>query len=311
MANGDWSDTSPAVALGSLSNQNGPAMNAAIVVGVSDSPSSRAAIRWAMHRAAALALPVLLVHAVDDRWVLDSVGYNDWIRESSVKFLAAAKDHATKTEPTVTLTTDLVSGGAGYALGKRSKKASIVVVGSGHGWPGGSLTDRALQVAAVARCPVAVIGQEDMTNRRGILVGVDGSEESTQAVAFAAAEADREGQELTVLHAFRTPDPWVSNGVQHKNFFEALTEEARVVLAETAAGLRASYPDLVVHQVLDTRHPAAEALIAAAATAHLLVIGSRGRGSFKRLFMGSTAHAVLTKLPCPTIVTRISHVKHS
>ncbi|MFD0760001.1 universal stress protein [Arthrobacter ulcerisalmonis] len=102
-------------------------MNAAIVVGVSDSPSSRAAIRWAMHRAAALALPVLLVHAVDDRWVLDSVGYNDWIRESSVKFLAAAKDHATKTEPTVTLTTDLVSGepGTPWARGQRRHQSSL------------------------------------------------------------------------------------------------------------------------------------------------------------------------------------------
>ncbi|WP_026540481.1 universal stress protein [Paenarthrobacter nicotinovorans] len=286
-------------------------MNEAIVVGINDSPSSEAAMGWAMHRAATLKVPVLLVHAVDDRWVYDAVGYNEWIRESGVNFLAAAKDRAAKMEPTVKITTDLVSGGAGYALRKRSKKAAMVVIGSGHGWAGGSLTDRALQVAAIARCPVAVIGEHDMTNRKGIVVGVDGSEESTQAVAFAAEEADRQGQELTVLHAFLTPEPWVTRGVPRTNYFEVITEEERVVLAETVAGLTGKYPDLVVHQVLDTHTRAAEALLAAGATAQLLVVGSRGRGSFKRLLLGSTAHAVLTKLPCPTIVARISPVKHS
>ncbi|XAS69989.1 universal stress protein [Micrococcaceae bacterium Sec5.1] len=286
-------------------------MKEAIVVGVSDSPSSEAASRWAVQRAAALKLPVLLVHAVDDRWAYDAIGYNEWIRESGEKFLATAKDRAEKIEPTVKISTDLVSGGAGYALRKRSKTASMVVIGSGHSWSGGSLADRALQVAAVAKCPVAVIGEHDMTSRRGVLVGVDGSEESTQAVAFAAAEADREGQELTVLHAFRTPDPWVDRGVPHGNFFELVTEEERVVLAETVAGLADKYPDLVVHQNLETHMRPAEALVNAAATASLLVVGSRGRGGFKRLLMGSTAHAVLTKLPCPTIITRIQPVKHS
>jgi nucleotide-binding universal stress UspA family protein len=286
-------------------------MKEAIVVGVSDSPSSDAATRWAMQRAAALKLPVQLVHAVDDRWAYDAVGYNEWIRESGDKFLVTAKDRASKLEPTVEISTDLVSGGAGYALRKKSKKASMVVIGSGHSWVGGSLTDRALQVAAVAHCPVAVIGEHDLANRHGVLVGLDGSEESTQAVAFAAAEADREGQELTVLHAFRLPEPVVSRGMPPGNFSEIVAEEERVVLAETVAGLADTYPDLIVHQVLETHMGPAEALIAAAATARLLVVGSKGRGGFKRLLLGSTAHSVLSKLPCPTIITRVHTVKHS
>ncbi|WP_416417248.1 universal stress protein [Paenarthrobacter aromaticivorans] len=286
-------------------------MKEAIVVGVSDSPSSDAATRWAMQRAAALKLPVELIHAVDDRWAYDAVGYNEWIRESGVKFLAMAKDRASKLEPTVEVTTDLVSGGAGYALRKKSKRASMVVIGSGHSWVGGSLTDRALQVAAVAQCPVAVIGEHDMANRHGVLVGTDGSEESTQAVAFAAAEADREGQELTVLHAFHLPEPVVSRGMPPGNFSEIVAEEERVVLAETVAGLADKYPDLKLHQVLETHMRPAEALLAAAATARLLVVGSKGRGGFKRLLLGSTAHSVLGKLPCPVIISRVHTVKHS
>jgi nucleotide-binding universal stress UspA family protein len=55
----------------------------------------------------------------------------------------------------------------------------------------------------------------------------------------------------------------------------------------------------------------AEALLAYAATARLLVVGSKGHGAFKRLLLGSTAHAVLGKIPCPTIITRLHTVKHS
>ena len=60
------------------------------------------------------------------------------------------------------------------------------------------MTDRALQIVTASDSPVAVIPQGQGPEGRGVVVGVDGSEESLQAVAFAAAEADREGDELTV-----------------------------------------------------------------------------------------------------------------
>ena len=75
-------------------------------------------------------------------------------------------------------------------------------------------------------------------------------------------------------------------------------------------GLTDKYPDLVVHQELETDTEPAKALVDAAAKARLLVIGSRGRGGFSRLVLGSTAHAVLLNVPCPTIVTRLEKVKH-
>jgi len=166
-------------------------------------------------------------------------------------------------------------------------------------------------VAAVALCPVAVIGAgTDDGGRRGVLVGADGSEEATQAVAFAAAEADRQGQELTILHAFGRPRFRVPEGMPGSVLAAAAAEDERVILSETAAGLAESYPDLPVHQVLVLDTGPAQALVEAAGTAALLVLGSRGRGAFKRLLMGSTAHAVLTRLPCPTIITRVRRVNH-
>lgn len=112
----------PDPSLRDISKKNGTAMKEAIVVGVNDSPSSDAAVRWAMQRAAALKLPVQLVHAVDDRWAYDAVGYNEWIRESGETLLAAAKDHASKLEPTVEISTDLVSGGRATLLARSPRR---------------------------------------------------------------------------------------------------------------------------------------------------------------------------------------------
>ncbi|WP_284981700.1 universal stress protein [Arthrobacter sp. efr-133-TYG-118] len=286
-------------------------MKEPIVVGINDSGANEAAVTWAMHRAAALKLPVVLVHAVDDRWMSESFVYNEMASKAATKLLGTAKARAAGVEPTVDVRTALISGTAGYALRKRSKKASLVVIGSGtHVRTGGRLTDRALQIASVALCPVAVVGEDQLNNRRGVIVGVDGSEESTQAVAFAAAEADREGQELTVLHAYPMPGSWLQKGLPEGSFVEQFMEEERLVLAETIAGLAEKYPDLVVHKVLAT-DPPAQALTEAASKAKLLVLGSRGRGGIKRLLLGSTAHAVLAQLPCRTIITRVRRVKNT
>jgi nucleotide-binding universal stress UspA family protein len=286
-------------------------MKRPIVVGVNDSGANEAAVTWAMHRAAALNLPVELVHAVDDRWMSESFAYNEMARKAATKLVGRAKTHAAGVEPTVDVRTVLISGTAGYALRKRSKKASLVVIGSGTNVrPGGRLTDRALQIASVALCPVAVVGEDQLNDRQGVVVGVDGSEESIQAVAFAAAEADREGQDLTVLHAYPMPGSWLPKGLREESFVEQFMEEERMVLAETVAGLAEQYPDLVVRRVLAT-DPPAQALTEAASKAKLLVLGSRGGGGIKRLLLGSTAHAILAQLACPTIITRVRRVKNT
>jgi len=115
-----------------------------IVVGVNDSEASQAAVTWAMHRAAALKLPVLLVHALDDRWSYESYSFIDVIKKIGVELLEKAKARATEAEPSVELDTQQLSGSTGAVLRKLSRKASMVVVGSGEPWLGGAWTDRAL-----------------------------------------------------------------------------------------------------------------------------------------------------------------------
>lgn len=280
-----------------------------IAVATNDSPQSQAAVQWAARRAADAGLPLIILHVVDDRWVAEPTPWTGELLAKGEELLETAAGRVRGTVP-AEITTKVLEGGVAGSLRKYSTKVSMLVVGSGAPHLGGSLTDRALQVAAAAKCPVGVIGVLGTDGGRGVVVGVDGSEESTQAVAFAAAEADREGQDLTVVYAIWKPDKWVDSGALTGTLAQRIEDEEQMVLSETVSGLGEDYPDLVVHRILDTEMEPAGALVRAAAGAQLLVVGSRGRGGFKRLLLGSTAHAVLTHLPCPTVITPIHRILH-
>jgi nucleotide-binding universal stress UspA family protein len=251
----------------------------------------------------------VVLHVVDDRWVAEPYPWIGVMEEAGDRLLQTAAGRVRDAFP-IAITTRLLTGGIGRSLAKYSAKASMLVIGSGTGHLGGSLADRALQVAASSKVPVAVVGTQDLEGRSGVVVGVDGSKEATQAVAFAAAEADREGDELTVVYAIIAPDRVVDAGLTSTSLAELIAEEERLVLAETVAGLKEDYPGLQVHQVLETERGPVEALVDAAMNARMLVVGNRGRGAIQRLLLGSTAHGVLRHLPCPTVVTRIQASKN-
>jgi nucleotide-binding universal stress UspA family protein len=238
--------------------------------------------------------------------------YQELIRVSAMDLLQRAQATAKEQGPDVKVDVQLRHGSAGAALREASKEASMVVVGTHdrHWMDGGPLTDRALQIVSASDSPVAVIPASLGSGDTGVVVGVDGSEEALQAVRFAAAEADRDGEELTVVLAFRSPARWFETQLPSRGLAETIVEEQRVVLSESVAGLGDKYPDLTVHQRLETDSEPAKALVDLSTGARLLVIGSRGRAGFSRLVLGSTAHAVLLHVPCPTIVTRLHRVKH-
>jgi nucleotide-binding universal stress UspA family protein len=287
-------------------------MSKAVVVGINESAGSEAALAWALERASRQKLPVLCLHAADDRWISPEFQYHELIRQAGTELLEKAKATAKSRAPDVEVDVQLRHGSPGAALREASAEASLVVVGGHdkHWMDAGPLTDRALQIVSASDSPVAVVPSQPAGGTHGVVVGVDGSEESLQAVAFAAAEADRGHDELTVVLAFRSPARWIENQLPASGLAETIVEENRVVLAESVAGLGDKYPDLVIHQRLETDTEPAKALVDLARNARLLVIGSRGRGGFSRLVLGSTAHAVLLNVPCPTVVTRVHKVKH-
>ncbi|MDJ0350109.1 universal stress protein [Cryobacterium sp. PH29-G1] len=280
-------------------------MNRTIVVGIDDSAAGETALAWAMTRAETVKSPVTLMHTVYETWLADGYGYYDSILDAEKKLLADAAERAATLAPTVVTQTELRTGSAPRVLSELSKDAALIVVGTDQkGRVEGELFGSvSLQIAALSTCPVAVIPALPDEVRSGVYVGVDGSADSVAAVAFAAAEADRTGQELFALYAVRLPNRRVLRSIPADAVNERMEEE-RVVLSESVAGLTEHYPDLVVHQILESDESPARALVSAAKHAQLLVVGTRGRGSLQRLLMGSVSHEVLLHITCPTIVTR-------
>jgi nucleotide-binding universal stress UspA family protein len=160
-----------------------------------------------------------------------------------------------------------------------------------------------------------------------IVVGVDGSPNARRALAWAAAEARLRQAVLQVVHAYHgknlaapvyfgsthtydasvgaggVPEPELTASVQRREAFEGavrsqadeLLEALLGDLAETLTGVE------VQRTVVEDRHPA-EALVQLSVDADLLVVGSRGRGGFSELLLGSVSHASVLHAVCPVVV---------
>jgi nucleotide-binding universal stress UspA family protein len=87
---------------------------------------------------------------------------------------------------------------------------------------------------------------------------------------------------------------------------EVQADEARL-LAEVIAGWHAKYPDVVVRREVTHAGPR-KALIEATHQAQLVVVGTRGRGGFAGLLLGSVSQAVLHHAACPVAV--VPHASH-
>lgn len=137
-----------------------------------------------------------------------------------------------------------------------------------------------------------------------IVVGVDGSEQSVEALRWAAAEAQLRGCPLRVVASFSTP--LMSTGyeveVASPSDFAAATDTMlgaaidSVRLSGELEGVQ------IIPETLDGH--AGEQLIGLSEHADLLVVGSRGKGGFLGLLMGSVTTYVVNHARCPVVVVR-------
>jgi nucleotide-binding universal stress UspA family protein len=135
-----------------------------------------------------------------------------------------------------------------------------------------------------------------------VVVGVDGSDNSDAALRWAVDEARRRRAPLCVVHA--TDQRHSETFVRANPVF--LADErcaAEQVLGSAVGYARARAPELEVRSVLDVCTPAV-ALLRRAAAADLVVVGSRGRGGFGGLLLGSTSLQVAMHAPSPVVVLR-------
>jgi nucleotide-binding universal stress UspA family protein len=137
-----------------------------------------------------------------------------------------------------------------------------------------------------------------------VLVGVDDSEGGRCALTWALREADLRHATVEVLYAWAPA--WAEGfNTEWPADRSAFTDEARTMLAGLIAESQAeSGSSIVPHVAVVEGIGAGPALVKASADVDLLVVGSRGRGGFLGLALGSVSTACVHHARCPVVVVR-------
>lgn len=141
-----------------------------------------------------------------------------------------------------------------------------------------------------------------MSNRPAVVVGVDGSEQAYTAAAWALDAAARRHLPLDVIHSWSIPLPPVGMGPAPVGLSDdRIRDAAQSVLDDAVERLQATAPDVTINGSLYPGTPAA-ALLDAAETATLVVVGSSGLDRVTEFILGSVTQQVVTHSDCPVAV---------
>lgn len=288
---------------------------APVVVGVDGSPSALEAVRVAAREAAARHRPLRVVNAF--LWPLLGTPLgpvavplpDERPRQEAGKLVAEAVDEARKIDAELQITGEVVDGGPVAVLLRESRNAALLVLG--HRGLGGFtellVGSAAVHLSARADCPVLVVREAPRADGP-VVVGVDGSALSDEAVAFAFAEAAQRGTELVAVRAWLYP----ASAGMHEAYGdimpfvydpEKLRADEERGLAEAIAGWAERYPEVPVRPKLVAAAPA-RALVEESTDAQLTVVGAHGRSSLGGLLLGSVSHAVLHHCRSPLAIVR-------
>ena len=190
------------------------------------------------------------------------------------------------------------------ALIDASKDAWMIVVGNARTGNVGPLLLGSVAAGLLhhAHCPVAVIrsGESAIPDSTApVLLGIDGSPASEAATALAFDEASRRGVQLMALHVWSDVGVFPLLGMD----WNERESQGQEMLAERLAGWQEQYPDVHVERLTFCDKPS-RWLLQESERAQLVVVGSRGRGGFAGMLLGSVSSAVAQAAKVPVIVTR-------
>ncbi|WP_270625367.1 universal stress protein [Varibaculum timonense] len=283
-----------------------------ILVGVDGSREALQAAEWAAARAklnnaqlqlvCAYALPSYTAASMESGFaVID----NDVIRASAQTVVDETLTHLAKlgyqaegrVEP----------GDPTAVLVQLSEQADLIVVGT-RGT--GGFADRLLgatssALPAYSRCPVVVVpgrgADQQFTPVKKIVIGVDGSSRSRKSLRRAIEEAALWGAQLTAVDAVPMASSagvlaWLPATVDRESILRDVRDELKAICKAESAG-----SGVEIHAHALDGNPAA--LLTEFSTAvELVVVGTRGRGGFAGVLMGSTSQSVLAHSTCPVLV---------
>jgi nucleotide-binding universal stress UspA family protein len=140
----------------------------------------------------------------------------------------------------------------------------------------------------------------------GILVGLDGSDHSHNALEWAVKHAALEHAALTVLAVHEVAaSAWTGSPIiypEDRPEEEKARQVAQEAVNKAVGELTGPGPESVTVRAVSGQP--AQALIEASADADLVVVGSRGAGGFATLLTGSVSSKVVNHAACPVVVVR-------
>ncbi|MFJ5862309.1 universal stress protein [Pseudarthrobacter sp. NPDC092439] len=300
-----------------------------VVVGVDGSEHGQCALVWAarearrrrrpLHIVTAYSVPIFAASGLDGGYatVDDSV-----IREGAEAIVRQAAEKVSGYD--IDVTSSVENGDASGVLLEMSETAELLVFGTRGrgGFVGRLLGSVSSALPAHAKCPTVTVPLicsdrlgETTEDRRiraeqakaghqlvenVVVAGVDGSEQARVALLEAAEQAERLGASLRVVCAvpqYSGSLAWVPAPMDRK----ALFDDIQVTLDAGMAWLRSHFPNLRIEGQLRDGSPV-EVLVEASRHVELVVLGTRGRGGFTGMLLGSTSDGVLHHAKGPVMV---------
>ena len=285
-----------------------------VTVGIDGSPASELALDWAVAEAQRRRRPLELVHVPwtgpvsMDPGMWGTAVDVDAAERAADAIIEDARNRVATMAPALVVRVVRAQGPAARALVEASWTSEVVVLGAhGHGgFARAVFGSTSSQVATHAHCPVVVVREstDDTPDRPGVVVGVDGSPASADAVGFAFEEAAARGVPLVVVHAWWADyAPGVLTARVTDATWRRMADGETALVGESVAGWAEKYPDVRVTSRVLRLHPV-HALARESRGAELLVVGTRGHGGFVGLMLGSVSHGVLEHASCPVAVVR-------
>lgn len=286
----------------------------AVVVGIGNSDRDAECLDWAGNSAMRSGSPLHILHAHDlsaELAAIDPVAGNSIslgpegdIGNASVLDETVAEAKARWPELSVTGSQPFAR--PEQALIDASQNARLIVVGAARTTAIQRLIARPSLAAAMhAACPVVLVPLGSRANADGpVVVAVDGSSHSAAAAdrAFWIAQLRK-----VPLIAITTWNVEVVDGMvvttPGTDAWNATEAKYRAVIDPIIDPLRERYPDVdATVEVL--RGPAPRVIAERSADAGLVVMGTRGRGGFKGMLLGSVSQHVVETATSPVMLVR-------
>jgi nucleotide-binding universal stress UspA family protein len=271
-----------------------------ILVGYDGSPDADLAIEWAAQTALLEGVRVQ-VAIVEDIGALPGVAW--WPED----YWTDVAEHAQQvlTKAGIEESTIIRRRGALVpTLTALAHDAAILVMGSrGHSRASEFFVGSVSQhLARHAPSPVVAVRPTEGPADR-IVVGLDGSPGSAEALDFACRRARLTGERVSAVRAAKTDPVHLDGKGRLSDALGAFLTGQEHQLSISVAKAAAENPDIDIEPEFIALPPA-DALVETSRHASLLVVGSRGLNAFSGLLLGSVSHEVLHRAHCPVAVVR-------